>query len=140
MEHSRIPSLSLISSSLPAAPISSAPSYRPNKSPFRYLDFQYPADKSPAQRERSLSPRPSPSTRPSTSTPPISSSSAFLRQTPAQRSPPRTLRVIGCVKPWIPIIAYAFTSLAFVVAFACYKTELFASECVDLHRRLISCH
>ncbi|THU81831.1 hypothetical protein K435DRAFT_618766, partial [Dendrothele bispora CBS 962.96] len=39
---------------------------------------------------------------------------------------PRGLRICNLLKSWSPVIAYALTSLAFLVAIAFYKTELFA--------------
>ncbi|KAG6890902.1 hypothetical protein C0995_000859 [Termitomyces sp. Mi166 len=38
---------------------------------------------------------------------------------------PRGLRIANLIRPWIPIIMYIITSLAFVVAIALYKDELF---------------
>jgi hypothetical protein len=32
------------------------------------------------------------------------------------------------LKPWLPLILYAITSLGFIVAFAFYRTEVFACE------------
>ncbi|KAF8205127.1 hypothetical protein BJ912DRAFT_1074229 [Pholiota molesta] len=34
-------------------------------------------------------------------------------------------RLLATLRPWLPLIMYAITSLAFVVAFALYRTELF---------------
>lgn len=38
---------------------------------------------------------------------------------------PRGLRIANLLKPWIPIILYAFTSLGFLVAIALWKAEVF---------------
>ncbi|EKM80208.1 hypothetical protein AGABI1DRAFT_73178 [Agaricus bisporus var. burnettii JB137-S8] len=38
---------------------------------------------------------------------------------------PRSLRISKLARSWLPIILYAFTSIAFVVAFTLYKSELF---------------
>jgi len=41
-------------------------------------------------------------------------------------SRPRTLRLINLLRPWLPVILYGLTTLAFVVAIALYRPELFA--------------
>lgn len=38
---------------------------------------------------------------------------------------PRGLRIANLLKPWIPIILYAFTTLAFLLAFSFWKAEVF---------------
>lgn len=38
---------------------------------------------------------------------------------------PRGLRISNLLKPWIPLILYGLTSLAFIVAIAFWKTEVF---------------
>lgn len=60
-------------------------------------------------------------------------SSPFVRQSqvhsfaqPIHTRPPKHLRASRVLKPWLPMILYALTSVAFVVAFALYRTELFA--------------
>lgn len=62
--------------------------------------------------------------------------SPFLRQpaplllpshTPTY-SIPRRLRIANRMKPWTPIIMYGLTSLAFLVAIAMYRTEVFSRE------------
>jgi hypothetical protein len=40
------------------------------------------------------------------------------------------------VKPWIPIILYGLSSLAFVIAIALFKTEVFAREFIS---QILSC-
>ncbi|KAK0453323.1 hypothetical protein EV421DRAFT_670736 [Armillaria borealis] len=40
---------------------------------------------------------------------------------------PRGLRIANLLKPWVPIILYGITSLAFVFAIALYKTEVFSA-------------
>ncbi|KAF5388037.1 hypothetical protein D9615_000235 [Tricholomella constricta] len=39
---------------------------------------------------------------------------------------PRGLRIANLIRPWIPLILYAFTSLAFVAAIAFYRDEVFS--------------
>lgn len=54
---------------------------------------------------------------------------AFSRPLPQSSSSytrPRGLRIANLIKPWIPIILYGITSLAFIVAIALNKTEVFA--------------
>ena len=46
-------------------------------------------------------------------------------QTPTSYTRPRGLRIANLLKPWIPIILYGITTLAFIVAIALYKTEVF---------------
>lgn len=74
---------------------------------------------------------------------PVSSSakkySPFLRQPSPLLSPnrahtqissiyirPRGLRIWNLIRPWIPLLLYAWTSLAFVVAIAFYRDEVFS--------------
>ncbi|KAE9410278.1 hypothetical protein BT96DRAFT_961753 [Gymnopus androsaceus JB14] len=40
---------------------------------------------------------------------------------------PRTLRISNLIRPWLPVIFYAFTSLGFLVAIVFYKAQLFAA-------------
>jgi hypothetical protein len=40
----------------------------------------------------------------------------------------RGSRVINLVKPWMPVILYAMTSIGFVIAIAFWKTEVFTGE------------
>ncbi|TFK29294.1 hypothetical protein FA15DRAFT_664214 [Coprinopsis marcescibilis] len=47
-----------------------------------------------------------------------------LHNTPCTR-PPKGLRIARALRPWIPMILYALTSLVFVVGIAMYRTELF---------------
>ncbi|KAF9469055.1 hypothetical protein BDZ94DRAFT_1245260 [Collybia nuda] len=67
------------------------------------------------------------------------STSSFLRQpapllapnrvhsqTSAPYTRPRGLRIANLIRPWIPLILYALTTLAFVVAIALYRNEVFA--------------
>lgn len=44
---------------------------------------------------------------------------------------PRGLRIFNLFKPWIPLILYAITSFAFLVAIAFWKNEVFAGEFAD---------
>jgi hypothetical protein len=41
---------------------------------------------------------------------------------------PRGLRIANLLKPWLPLIMYGLTSLAFLVAIGLYRTEVFARE------------
>ncbi|KZV69121.1 hypothetical protein PENSPDRAFT_581469 [Peniophora sp. CONT] len=53
----------------------------------------------------------------------------FAYPTPSLHSeyvlPPRRVRCMTHLRPWLPLIAYLATTLAFVVAFAFWRTELF---------------
>ncbi|KAJ3550628.1 hypothetical protein NMY22_g335 [Coprinellus aureogranulatus] len=40
--------------------------------------------------------------------------------------PPASSRIAWRLKPWLPVILYAVTTIAFIIAFALYRTELFA--------------
>lgn len=82
------------------------------------------------------------SERPSRVGPSSPSASPLLRQpTPSlvfSRPPqtpsytrPRGLRIANLIKPWIPIILYGITSLAFIIAIALYKTEVFARALIS---------
>ncbi|KAF9484007.1 hypothetical protein BDN70DRAFT_928796 [Pholiota conissans] len=63
------------------------------------------------------------------------SSSTFFRQPqshtrsrssyPPLPHPRSNSRLLATLRPWLPLIMYAITSLAFVVVFALYRTELF---------------
>ena len=53
---------------------------------------------------------------------PIRSISHYSRSSP--------LQIFRTLKPWLPLIFYAMTSLGFVIAFAFYRTELFT--CMSL--------
>ena len=44
---------------------------------------------------------------------------------PSYQSHRRSSHFIALMRPWLPLIMYAITSLAFVVAFTLYRTELF---------------
>lgn len=59
---------------------------------------------------------------------PIRSISHYSRSSPSQ--------ILRGLKPWLPLIFYAITSLGFVVAIAFYRTELFT--CMSLLINLIS--
>jgi hypothetical protein len=48
-----------------------------------------------------------------------------LPQTSSSYTRPRGLRIANLIKPWIPIILYGITSLAFIIAIAVNKTEVF---------------
>lgn len=150
--HQRPPSLNL-SPSAPARPVSTSPSplHQQSQSPFRYVHFDQrlpemneketpPADFTPASAPTPTayrqSPPPLPSSNPAQSSRSSSgyyASSPFLRQptplhTRSQYSRPRSLLIANLVRPWLPVILYAFTSLAFVFAIALYRDDVFARE------------
>ena len=54
--------------------------------------------------------------------------SAHPRTLPSPYARPRGLRISRLLRSWLPIILYALTSLSFVVAIACFRTELFTGE------------
>ncbi|OCH93623.1 hypothetical protein OBBRIDRAFT_790147 [Obba rivulosa] len=75
-------------------------------------------------------PRPQSATRPSQARPsPYPSHSSSLASSWTAPTPtytrPRGLRIANLLRPWIPIILYAITSLGFVFAIALWKTEVF---------------
>ncbi|GLB33636.1 putative SNARE associated Golgi protein [Lyophyllum shimeji] len=47
-------------------------------------------------------------------------------QTSSTYTRPRGLRIANLIRPWIPLILYAITSLAFVAAIALYRDEVFS--------------
>ncbi|KAJ3756785.1 hypothetical protein EV360DRAFT_84647 [Lentinula raphanica] len=60
---------------------------------------------------------------------PISNQSMFLRNPRSLSSQynTRRLRIANLLRPWLPIILYALTSLVFLIAIAFYKAELFSA-------------
>jgi len=71
---------------------------------------------------------------------PSLSASRFLRQPSSPISlpthnvhsyPPVGPGIVSTMRPWLPLIMYAISSLAFVVAIALYRTELFT--CTSLY-------
>lgn len=104
------------------------------------LPYHLPSQHSPAaQASAQWTPyRESPAP---TSAYPASAGPHFSRPQPPHRArglshssyPPRnkveTQSILGVLRPWLPLIMYAITSLAFVVAFALYRTELFTCAC-----------
>ena len=151
------PLLTLITSSSPARPVSTSPSPSSHShSPFRYVhlhshpvanhcpplpdetDLARPSPHTPSHHHRNHSLHPSPSSRPHT--PLTGRPSPFLPQTalnfssahprtlPLPYARPRGLRISRLLRSWLPIILYALTSLSFVVAIACFRTELFTGE------------
>ncbi|KAJ7591242.1 hypothetical protein C8J56DRAFT_1047450 [Mycena floridula] len=144
------PTAIVLSSSSPARPVStsSSPSTaRQSQSPFRYVHFTQDIDEKSTPLS-DLSSSVVPSVSPSRISPSSSSrlnpqssrqlrpqsASPFVRQPqntstvrhPSTYSRPRGLRISNLIKPWIPIIMYGLTSLAFLIAIAFYKTEVFA--------------
>ncbi|KAF8639754.1 hypothetical protein AX17_001016 [Amanita inopinata Kibby_2008] len=60
---------------------------------------------------------------------PSSSCSIVQQHQVRNRSPytrPRGLRILNLLRSWLPIVTYAITSLAFLVAIALYRDEVFA--------------
>lgn len=51
-----------------------------------------------------------------------------LSQSSTPYTRPRGLRIANLLRPWLPLILYALTTLAFVVAIALYRNEVFARE------------
>ncbi|KAJ7742426.1 hypothetical protein DFH07DRAFT_890964 [Mycena maculata] len=120
MDSHRRPQLLALSSQIPARPVSTSPSqHRPSQSPFRYLHFPEMTEKATPLDMFSSS---SPSTS-RLSTPPPTPSSSQNRT--AAYSRPRGLRIANLLKPWLPLIIYALSSLTFVVAIAFFKTPVF---------------
>jgi hypothetical protein len=55
--------------------------------------------------------------------------------------PSRGLRLNSlCLKPWLPLIMYGITSLAFLIAFSLWRVEVFARECAEAHRYTLYLH
>ncbi|KAF9008888.1 hypothetical protein BDQ17DRAFT_1349141 [Cyathus striatus] len=147
------PSLDLISLSDPR-PVSSSPSPHvphPHSSspstfsqinekaaPLAHSDNNYHLSTTPIRQAFSPNTRgPRPDSSVQQSTYPISSSSRHFSQrgsyplfyptsSPSTYTRPRGLRIANLFRSWLPLILYALTSVAFVVAIALYRTELFA--------------
>ncbi|KAJ7179831.1 hypothetical protein C8R43DRAFT_970642 [Mycena crocata] len=112
MDHHRRPHLLSLSS--PARPVSTDPvQHRPSQSPFRYVHFPEMAEKAtplddlagPSARYPGSPQRPAHPSAPS--------SPATHHHSP------------NLLRPWLPLILYALTSLVFVVAIAFFKTQVF---------------
>ncbi|KAG6911682.1 hypothetical protein DXG01_007932 [Tephrocybe rancida] len=58
--------------------------------------------------------------------PPLHRSNRTRSQISSTYTRPRGLRIANLIRPWIPIIMYIITSLAFVAAIALYKEEVFS--------------
>ncbi|KAI0959795.1 hypothetical protein AcW1_004519 [Taiwanofungus camphoratus] len=100
-------------------------------SPCRHpLTFSHLASSISSTPSRSLSPQPSspqhaqPHSFASTSSPLTPCS--WTIPTPSYTRP-RGLRIANLIKPWIPIILYAITSLGFVFAISFWKVEVFTA-------------
>ncbi|KAF7355171.1 hypothetical protein MSAN_01432800 [Mycena sanguinolenta] len=120
----------LLSISTPARPVSTSPTqHTPSQSPFRYVHFPEVTEKANADDialERApsssrLPPRRTESQRSSHSAP---SSPAHHSRSPSY-SRPRGLRIANLLRPWLPLIVYAISSLILVVAIAFFKTQVF---------------
>lgn len=121
---------------LPAQPISTGPSHHTqSQSPFRYLnqrlDDLSEKDQTPLT---DVSSRYTPAHRISRSTSRASTPAPHSRQSPQIRSRTPTPLIMPVrnvptysnrLKPWIPLILYAISSLVFVVAIAFWKSEVF---------------
>ncbi|KAJ6629156.1 hypothetical protein B0H10DRAFT_1988143 [Mycena sp. CBHHK59/15] len=134
MDHQRRPHL--LSLSLPARPVSTSPTqHRPSQSPFRYVHFDEIQEKATPLADMALDrmPHHSPSTsryptspyRPSPPPPSPSPLPARLFAHPQTYPRPRGLRIANRLRPWLPLIMYALSSLVFVVAIAFFKTQVF---------------
>ncbi|KAJ4492992.1 hypothetical protein C8J55DRAFT_501914 [Lentinula edodes] len=140
----RPPVLILATSSETPRPVSTSPSpHQQSQSPFGYLHSSESMNEkailsSDASSEDKLrSPSDGPSVRPqhqSFSRGPshISTQPAILhiQRLPCQSQSyirPRGLRITNLIRPWLPIILYALTSLIFLIAIAFYKAELFSA-------------
>ncbi|KAJ6539185.1 hypothetical protein B0H19DRAFT_346879 [Mycena capillaripes] len=131
MDHPRRPHLLTLST--PARPISTSPTqHTPSQSPFRYVHFpemtekgSSPADialqRTPSSSRLATSPR-----RPAHPSAPSSPTHRNSRSSSLPYSRPRGLRIANLLRPWLPLIMYALSSLVFVVAIAFFKTEVFA--------------
>ncbi|KAJ7368132.1 hypothetical protein DFH08DRAFT_761692 [Mycena albidolilacea] len=119
----------LLSISTPAYPVSTSPTtHTPSQSPFRYVHFPEittekasRGDDIALQRTLSTSRYPSPPQRSHPSAP--SSPAHHNSRLPYSR--PRGLRIANLLRPWIPLIIYAVSSLLLVVAIAFFKTQVF---------------
>ncbi|KAG5341838.1 hypothetical protein C0989_007663 [Termitomyces sp. Mn162] len=82
---------------------------------------------SPACASSSTQSRLSPNTPTAPRPPPfpLYHSSRARSSPPSAYTRPRGLRIANLIRPWIPVIMYIITSLAFLVAIALYKEELF---------------
>ncbi|KAJ7499080.1 hypothetical protein FB451DRAFT_1204182 [Mycena latifolia] len=131
MDHHRRPHLLTLSS--PASPVSIDPAfYRPSQSPFRYVHFSEIDEKAtpladiPRGGFPSSSRSPASPMRPAPPTAPSSPASHHHSRPSPPYSRPRGLRIANLLRPWLPLIMYALSSLAFVVAIAFFKTEVFS--------------
>ncbi|KAF7352930.1 hypothetical protein MVEN_01260300 [Mycena venus] len=129
MDHPRRPHLlSLVS---PARPVSTSPTqHTPSQSPFRYVHFPEMTEKARGddialQRTPSSSRYPLSPQRPPHSSAPSSPAHRNSRPLSPPYSRPRGLRIANLLRPWIPLIVYALSSLILVVAIAFFKTEVF---------------
>ena len=113
----RPPSLDLVSL---ASPTTSPPKVVDEKTPPPVSGYrwQYP----------SPTPQWSPYFSPDTARLFLPPRSQFIRQPAPIPIPPirsRSFQIFRTLKPWLPLILYALTTLGFVTAVAFYRTELF---------------
>ncbi|KAF8211297.1 hypothetical protein K438DRAFT_1568498 [Mycena galopus ATCC 62051] len=127
----------LLSTSIPARPVSTSPTqHTPSQSPFRYLHFsEITTEKpngndialqgTPSSSRYSSSPRRSESLRSPRASAPSSPAHHNSRPLSPLYSRPRGLRIANLLRPWLPLILYALSSLILVVAIAFFKTQVF---------------
>ena len=118
----RPPSLDLVSFASPKPSANSKVADEKTPPPASGNHWQYP----------SPTPQWSPYFSPDTARPFPPPRSQFIRQpAPIPIHPSRSysrsspLQIFGVLKPWLPLILYAITSLGFIIAIAFYRTELF---------------
>ncbi|KAJ3853009.1 hypothetical protein EV368DRAFT_39798 [Lentinula lateritia] len=138
----RPPVLIVATSSETPRPASTSPSpHHQSQSPFGYLHSSesinekaiFSSDASFEDKLRSSSSGPSVRPQHQSFSTHISTQPAIL---PIQRLPcqsqsyirPRGLRITNLIRPWLPIILYALTSLIFLIAIAFYKAEVFSGK------------
>jgi hypothetical protein len=135
----RLPSQDLISLATPSQEFNEkAPHFQPpSQSPSPFVPPSRPShphkhhgSRSPSSSPRSGAPAPHNPGRTFVRPPQIQLPSRNFN-TPPHTRPPTCLRVSRLLKPWTPVILYAITSIAFLVAIALYRTELFARESTE---------
>ncbi|KAK0468042.1 uncharacterized protein EV420DRAFT_1502555 [Desarmillaria tabescens] len=131
----RQPALDILQvSSSPVRSLSrdSSPVHRQSQSPFRYLHVSQDSEPELNEKRPSSPDHSSPqSAVPAGSSQPtprlILTRPRSMRHHSNNYTRPRGLRIANLLKPWVPIILYGITSLAFVFAIALYKTEVFSA-------------
>lgn len=90
-----------------------------------HCDSSAPSASAPHRSMHALSPHHARSPSPYIATSSQLAASSWTVPTPAYTRP-RGLRIANLLKPWIPIILYAITSLGFLAAISFYKVEVFS--------------